>query len=88
MGVPSGLDGKESACNAGDPGLILGSGRSPGEGHDNPLHILAGEFHGKRSPVGYSPWGHKELDMTEQLSTAHIVTYGTAAILQLKPKIK
>ena len=28
-------DGKESACNAGDPGLILGSGRSPGEGKGN-----------------------------------------------------
>ena len=32
-----GLDGKESACNAEDPGLILGSGRSPGEGNGNPL---------------------------------------------------
>ena len=30
-------DSKESACNAGDPGLILGSGRSPGEGNDNSL---------------------------------------------------
>ena len=29
--------GKESACNAGDPSLILGSGRSPGEGNGNPL---------------------------------------------------
>ena len=28
----------ESACSAGDPGLILGSGRSPGEGHGYPLH--------------------------------------------------
>ena len=33
-GFPGGLDGKESACNAGDPGLISGSGRSPGEGND------------------------------------------------------
>ena len=32
-----GLDGKESACNAGDLGSILGSGRSPGEGNSNPL---------------------------------------------------
>ena len=31
------LDGKESACNVGDLGLIPGSGRTPGEGHDNPL---------------------------------------------------
>ena len=30
-------DGKESACNAGDLGLIYGSGRSPGEGKGNPL---------------------------------------------------
>ena len=29
--------GKESACNAGDPGLIPGLGRFPGEGNDNPL---------------------------------------------------
>ena len=32
-----GSDGKESACNAGDPSLILGSGRSFGEGNGNPL---------------------------------------------------
>ena len=31
------LDSKESACNAGDPGLIPGLGRSPGEGNGNPL---------------------------------------------------
>jgi len=30
-------DGKESACNAGDPGLIPGTGRFPGGGHGNPL---------------------------------------------------
>ena len=33
FGLPGGSDGKESACNVGDPG----SGRSPREGHDNPL---------------------------------------------------
>ena len=32
MGFPGGSDGKESTCNAGDPGLIPGSGISPGEG--------------------------------------------------------
>ena len=36
-GFPSGLVGKESACNAGDPGLISGLGRSPGEGNGKPL---------------------------------------------------
>ena len=33
MGFPGGSDSKESACNAGDPGSIPGSGRSPGEGN-------------------------------------------------------
>ena len=37
MDFPDGSDGKESACNAGDWGLIPGSGRSPGEGNGNPL---------------------------------------------------
>ena len=32
--------------------------------------FLLGESHGQRSLAGYSPWGHKESDMTEQLSTA------------------
>ena len=36
-GFPDGLDGKESACNAGDPGTIPGAGRSPEEGNDSPL---------------------------------------------------
>ena len=36
-GFPGGSDGKESACNAGDPGSIPGSGRSPGGGNGNPL---------------------------------------------------
>ena len=36
-GSPGGSDGKESACNAGDPGSIPGLGRSPGEGNNNTL---------------------------------------------------
>ena len=36
-GFPGGLEGKESACNAGDPGSITGSGRSPRQENDNPL---------------------------------------------------
>ena len=34
-----------------------------------PSSILAWKFHGQRSLEGYSPWGHKESDMTEHLST-------------------
>ena len=37
LGLPDGSDGKESACCAGDMGLITGSGRSPEEGNGNPL---------------------------------------------------
>ena len=37
IGFPGGSDGKESACDAGDLGLIPGSGRSPGEGNGKPL---------------------------------------------------
>ena len=51
---------------------ILGLGSSPGGGHDNPLQYSCLEDpHGWRSLAGYSPWGCKESDMTEQLSTAH-----------------
>ena len=37
VGFPAGLDGKESACNVGDLGLVPGLGRSSGEGNDNPV---------------------------------------------------
>ena len=69
VGFTGGSDSKESACNAGDLGSIPGSGRSPGEGHDNPFQYFSLEnHHGQRSLVDYSPWGHKELDMTECLT--------------------
>ena len=102
-GFPNSSVGKESTCNAGDPSLIPGLGRSAGEGIGTHSNILGlplwlswlriclqcgrpefnpwvgkipwrrqglptpvfwpGEFHGL-----YSPWGRKELDMTEWLS--------------------
>ena len=40
LGFPGSSAGKESACNAGDPGLIPGSGRSPGEGTGYPLQYF------------------------------------------------
>ena len=53
---PGGSVGKESACNAGDLGLIFGLGKSPGGGHGNPLQYSCLENpHGQRSLVGYSP---------------------------------
>ena len=76
LDFPCDSAGKESTCNVGDLGLISGLGRSPGEGKGYPLHysglenskvptplFWSGEFQGL-----YSPWGRKELDMTEQLS--------------------
>ena len=69
MGFLGGSDGKEFACNAGDLGGIPGLGRSPGEGRGNQLQYSCLEnSHGQRSPVGYSPWDHKQSDMTEQPS--------------------
>ena len=63
---------KESACNAGDvrdEGSIPGLGRSPGRKWQPTPVFLPGESHGQRCLVGYSPWGHKESDTAEQLST-------------------
>ena len=72
MGFPVALVVKNPPVNAGDireTGLILGSGRSPGGGHDNPLQYSCLENpHGQRSLEGYSPLGHKELYTTRDLA--------------------
>ena len=52
QGFPGGSEGKKYACNAGDQGLTLGSGRSLGEGNGTPL---PGKSHKQRTLVGYSP---------------------------------
>ena len=68
LGFPGGWDGKASAFNARDLGLIPGLGRSP-EGNVNPLQYSCLENPpGQRSLVGYSPWGCKEWDMTQWLN--------------------
>ena len=55
-GLPGSLDGKQSTCNAGDLGLIPGSGRSPGEGNDNPLqYFCLGNTMDKRTPGRLQP---------------------------------
>ena len=74
---PGGSDGKESVCNAGGLCSFPGLGRSPGGGHGNPLQYSCLENpRGQRSLEGYSPWGRKEMDMTERLSTVqHIPLY-------------
>ena len=67
---PRGSDGKESPCNAGDPGSIPGSGRCPGEGMAIHSSILLWRIPWTEQP-GYSPWGHKEMDTTRWL-TLHL----------------
>ena len=65
-GFPGGSDGKASAYNAEDPGLIPGSGISPGERNGYPFQYSCLEHSvGQRSLVGYSPRGRKESDTTE-----------------------
>ena len=69
-GFSGGSVGKESSCSAGDTGYMCSISdleRSFVERHSNPV-FLPGEFHRQRSLAAYSPWGCKELDMTERLS--------------------
>ena len=54
-----------NAGTAGHVGLIPGLGRSPGGGQDNPLEYSCLETPVDRGLAGYSPWGCKEVDMTE-----------------------
>ena len=64
--LPGGSDGKASVYNAGDPGSIPGSGRSPGKGNGNPL-----QYYCLENPMDRRAWqatvhgGRKESDMTE-----------------------
>ena len=51
LGFPGGSDSKESACNAGDLGLITGLGRSPGGGHGNPFQCSCLE-----NPMNREAW--------------------------------
>ena len=69
--LPQRLSGTESAGNAGatgDMGVIPVLGRLPGEGNGNPLQdsCLENSLE-RRSLAGYSPWGLKELNMTEAI---------------------
>ena len=64
--LPSWWSGQKSSSNAGDTGSTPGSARSSEEGNDNQL---PGKPHEQRSLTGYSPWGRRELDMTEHTHT-------------------
>ena len=60
LDFPSGSAEKESTCNARDLSSIPGLGRSPGDRNSNPLQYSCLE-----NSMEYSPWGCKELDVTE-----------------------
>ena len=59
---PDGSDGNESACNAGDLGLIPGQEDPREKKMATHSSILAWRIHGQRTLAGYSPWGRKESD--------------------------
>ena len=58
---PGGSVVKNPSVNAGDSGLIPGSGRHLGEGNGNPLHYSGLESPMKKGLVGYSSWDRKVL---------------------------
>ena len=69
LGVPCGPAGKEYACSASRPGFDPWVGKIPGEGKGYPPQYFGLEgFHGP-----YSPCGHKESNMTKQLSLSKVI---------------
>ena len=72
-GFLSGSDGKESACNSGDLGLIPGSGRSPGGGHDNHSSILAWGIPWTEEPGGLQSM--RSQDRHDWVTSAYLHMY-------------
>ena len=70
-GFPGDSDGKESACNAEDPGLIPGLGTSPGGGHGNPLQYSCLKNSMDRGPWWATVHGVAKSNMTEQRTYTH-----------------
>ena len=88
MDFPHGSDGKESTFNVGDPGLIPGSGRSPGEGSGNPLQYSCLENpHRRRSLVGYSPQGRKESTWLRDFTFIHKLQHARPPCLSPTPGV-
>ena len=71
QGFPGGSAGKESTCNAGRSGFDPWVGKIPWRREQLPTPVFwPGEFHEL-----YSPWGHKESDLTGQLSPFTFMLY-------------
>ena len=75
MGFPVGSMVKNLSANAGDTGLIPGSGRYPGEGNGNPLQCSCLESLMDRGAWLSRPWVRKESDMTEQHTHTYTQTF-------------
>ena len=71
-GFSGGSDGKESAFNAGDLGLTLGLGRSPGEGNDNPLQYSCLRISWTEEPDGLQPMGSQRVGH-DCLTNTHVL---------------
>ena len=69
MGFPDGSAGKESACNVGDLGSILGLGRSPGEGKGYPLQYSDLENSTDYTVIGLQRVGHEQLSLKVTFSS-------------------
>ena len=86
-GFPNGSDSKACACNAGDPGSIPGSGPWRRKWQPIPV-LLPGKFHGRRSLVGYSPWGLRVgQDWATSLSLALSTRINSVVAAQLCPTL-
>ena len=89
LGFPGRSDDKESTCSGEDLGSAPGLGRSPGGRHGNSLQYSCLEnLHGWRSLAGYGPWGHKESDTTEPLSTAYHIKENVPKLFCFEGRVK
>ena len=76
---PRGSVVKNPSANAGDTGLIPGSGRFPGEGYGKPIqHSCLGNSMDRGAWQGYSPWGCKRVG--RGLATKHSYMYTTSSL--------
>ena len=78
---PNGSACQEPACQCRRPRSDPWIGKIPWRRNRLPTPVFSpGESHGQRSPVGYRPWGHRELDMTEV--TGHSTSQQSAPVPQ------
>ena len=81
MGFPHSSVGKESACNAGDPGLIPGLGRSPGEGNGNPFQYSCLE-----NPMDGGAW-RAAVHPTERITTTATTVFPRFCLPHVFPRL-